>query len=138
MTMEPWLKRMLIQTGRMTESGLTRRAKIRIHVCGIPCLAGLDDDICAREVWLELQPINTLGEAEAMLEGRYTVEYWPGADKLYPRWPENITHVPAGTDTRTRQMVEHRCNAPIPASWWDTRETTSKTTATEETDECPF
>lgn len=139
MTMAPWLRRMLIESGRLTENGVSRNARIIIHTCGIPCIAGLDDDICAFETWCEMQPINTIGEAEALTQGRRTFEYLPANKRIYPRWTENITHRPAGTHDRWRQLVEHRCGELFPAHWADTRDDHQpEPTIGEESDECPF
>ena len=137
MTLAPWLQAHLIAKGVMSQSGLTRRAKIHTHRCGLPCLAGYDNDWAAMDAWCELQAINAQGEAEALLEGRATYNYSIIGQQIYPRWHWHIAGEPAGTMPRIRVLVEHRCDTPIPAHWADPQDDHQPATP-KESDECPF
>lgn len=113
-----WLKRSLIASGRMSESGLTRRARVvRCRKCGVPTMAGYDAAVAALDAWCDLTDLSALGEALALCEGRRTYTLWEMGDRLEldarDRWM--ITGQPAGTGRTV--LTEHRCAAPVPALW---------------------
>lgn len=137
MTLAPWLRRQLIASGRMTAEGLTRRAKIMTHRCGCPCFAGYDGDICAMDAWAELQEVNVIGEAEALMSGRRTYTYWIRLEHLQLRNQFDIQWEPAGSQEHRRVLVEHRCDEPFPAHWAHPRDLNAPPEI-EESDECPF
>jgi hypothetical protein len=113
-TMPEWLKTMLIDQGRLSETGLTRRARIRTHKpCHLPTLAGYDADTCALDTWCDLAELTLAGEVHALLAGRTTYELT--TERLYRRDRWTITGRPAGRMTPV--FAEHRCHAPIPATW---------------------
>lgn len=113
--MPAWLKRHLVDTGVLTESGLGRKAQLRRHrTCGLPIMLGLDADVCAFEATCDLGELTAAGEAAALLEGRRTYELNVRGE-LRTREPHDITRRPAGAATPV--LAEHRCAAPIPAAW---------------------
>lgn len=114
-SMPDWLKRHLIDTGVLTESGLGRKAQLRRHKrCGIPTLLGLDNDICAFEATCDLGELDAAGEAMALIDGRRTYELNLRGELRYrDHWA--IRARPAGG--RVTVLAEHRCASPIPAAW---------------------
>lgn len=106
----------LIRTGRATETGLTRRARLRTCPCTQVILAALDDDTCALEVHADPIPLTPLGEALAHIEGRWTymLTRAGGGWTLDRRDASKITHRPAGTQPRCDVVREHRCRTPRP------------------------
>lgn len=100
--MDTWLRDHLIASGHLTETGVTRRARLRRcgqwHLmstadpspveafamratkrdrvrrrCQQLVLIGLDSDACALEVTCDPTPLSPLGEAMALLEHRRTL-----------------------------------------------------------------
>jgi hypothetical protein len=135
-TQPRWLTDMLIAKGAMSESGLTRTARIRTHKpCHLPTLAGYDNDTCALDTWCDLAELTLAGEVHALLAGRTTYEL--ATERLYRRDHWTITGRPAGG--RTPVFAEHQCHAPIPATWAITRPPAppAKTISQEEAT-CPF
>lgn len=118
MTRPNWLLDHLIRAGHMTETGLTRRARVRTcDRCGDVALVGLDEDICAFEVAASPRPLSALGEAMALLEQRRTFELIRTARgyQLERRGADHIESRPAGRTPRADVLAEHRCRAPDPA-----------------------
>jgi len=113
---ERWLLDHLIRTGHLTETGLSRRARIRTCPCHQLVLAGLDEDICAFEVACDPNPLSPLGEALALVEGRRTlaVHRDRGRWVLDRRDHHDIAADPAGTKHREDVVREHRCTSPPP------------------------
>lgn len=114
-TLPNWMREMLIAKGALTETGLSRKAKILTHrPCGIPCLAGLDAPNCALETWCDLTELSTTGEAQALLQGRRTLQLRTDGTLNYrDHW--NIKSTPAGN--RHRIFATHSCNNPAPDTW---------------------
>lgn len=112
--MPDWLKRQLVATGVLTESGLGRKAQLRRHrPCGLPIMLGLDADLCAFEVRCDLGQLDTRGEVMALLEGRRTYELnVRGELNRRDHWA-----IRARPPSRVTVLAEHRCDAPIPAAW---------------------
>lgn len=102
----------LIRQGHLTESGLTRRARIRTCDCRQPVLVGLDDDVCALDAITDPVPLTPLGEALARIEGRWTWSLRRSGHGfvLDRRDPLEILGRPAGTQTRTDVLRQHRCD----------------------------
>lgn len=112
-----WLLGHLVATGHLTESGLSRRARIRpCPKCKALILAGLDDDECAFEVAVDPVPLNPLGEALATIERRrtYRLRSEGGRYVLDPRGASNITRRPAGSTPRADVLRTHRCGTEVP------------------------
>lgn len=107
-----WLVTHLVSTGHLTESGVSRRARIRACRCGKPVLVGLDDDTCAFEVHTDPVPLNPLGEMLARLEHRATFDLRRegGGWVLDHRDHRRITARPAGTRPRSDVVREHQCH----------------------------
>lgn len=107
----------LIASGHVTETGLTRRAKIRTCSCRAKILAGLDADIAALEARCDPQPLSPLGEALAILEGRrtYTLRREGRGWVLDWRDAHEITWSPATSRARRDVVRQHRCKTPPPA-----------------------
>lgn len=112
-----WLLGHLVAAGHLTESGLSRRARIRYcESCKAAVLAGLDDDECAIEVAVDPVPLNPLGEALAAVEGRrtYRLRSEGGRYVLDPRTARGITRRPAGSTPRADVLRAHRCGSEVP------------------------
>lgn len=110
-----WLLAHLIATGHLTETGLSRRARIRTCRCHAAVLAGLDAETCAFEVAADPTPLNPLGEALAIVEGQRTwsLHREGGRWVLDRRDAWHITAHPAGTRPREDVVREHRCTHPV-------------------------
>lgn len=108
----------LVRSGHLTESGLSRRARLRpCPTCPHTVLAGLDDVICAVEVAADPLPLSELGEAVVLLQGRRTfhLRREGGGWVLDPRDRHDIAAKPASTQKRTDVLAEHRCSLGPPA-----------------------
>lgn len=115
-SMPDWLRAQLIEKGYLSETGLSQKARIIRHrACGLPCLAGLDSDMCALEAYTDLAELSPLGEAEALLQGRRTYEYYPHRKHLRLRNHWSIRARPAGSGNPI--FAEHHCEQPVPADW---------------------
>lgn len=124
--MSTWLRDHLIRTGHMTETGISRRARIRrCRRCSSHILTGLDADVCAIEANADPVPLSPLGEALAVLEGRITwsLHSEGGRWVLDVRDPLHIAAHPAGTRGREDVVREHRCRSSsvVPALTASTR-----------------
>lgn len=112
---QQWLVDHLIRTGHMTETGATRRARLRScpRGCGAWVVFGLDGIVAAREARVDPTPLSALGEALALLEGRYTEALYRegGGYALDPRQPIQIKSRPAGATPREDVLREHRCRS---------------------------
>lgn len=111
----PWLRRHLETIGAWNADGISRRASARRCAdCGAWTLAGLDDPRCAGAAVVDTTPLNTLGEAVALLAGRttYTLSRRAGRLELDHRHQWAI-----GAGTPDGDVVaEHRCHASdVPA-----------------------
>lgn len=114
MTAPTWLRDHLIRAGHVTETGLTRRAKIRHCArCGHAVLAGLDNYTGALEVAADPIPLSALGEAMALVAGHRTfaLHQEAGSWVLDRRDDEHIAHHPAGTRTHEDVVPSHVCGA---------------------------
>lgn len=111
--MKPSLKEHLIRAGHLTETGLTRRARLRpCRRCGADTLVGLDADQCAFERHVDPEPLSALGEVLAVLEGRKTFNLArQGVGYvLHPRPSRYIAANPAGIDKGVEDVLrQHRC-----------------------------
>lgn len=107
---ERWLVEHLLAAGHVTETGLTRRARVRACRCGAPILAGLDADLLAFEVQVDPIPLTAIGEALAQVEGRATFELWGagGHYELEPRTSRRIAHFSPSTH-RVDLLRAHLC-----------------------------
>ncbi len=116
-TRSTWLRDHLIATGHLTETGLTRQAKLRPCTCKNLVLAGLDSDTCALEITCDPEPLSPLGEAIALLEHRRTLDLRRSGRGWILDWRDRhaITAAPAASQTRRDVVREHRCGSPPPA-----------------------
>lgn len=118
--MDTWLRDHLIRSGHMTETGTTRKARIRrCPTCPAEILVGLDDDTCALEVHADPVPLSELGEAVALLQNRRTLHLRRdgGGWVLDRRDNHDIANRPAGTAQRLDVVGQHHCatGPPPPA-----------------------
>ena len=104
--------RHLIDTGRMTTSHLTRKAKYRRHTCGLILIAGIDD--AGIETWLWPLPTTTHGEYAARMANLFTYSTAIGQG-IYYRDAITITGSPADTKPT---YITHRCTDPPPPINW--------------------
>lgn len=114
-----WLVNHLVATGHLTETGATRRARIRpCPNCHDLILVALDGDRCAFEAHVDPDPLTALGEALAVIDNRHTWTLRRSGDGyvLDPRDATSIAYRPAGTEPRADILRQHRCHtAPVPA-----------------------
>ena len=97
-----------------TTNGIGRRVQARAcRHCGARVLAGADGDTCGRVCYVDPDPLDKVGEALAVLTGRYTVALWSARDRYEltqrDRW--SIAGSPPPQD-RFDVLAEHRCGAP--------------------------
>jgi len=78
--------------------------------CGAPVITGLDADIAALKVQIDPVPIDSVGEALAVLVGRGTYELHRArhGHELHRRYEWNI-----GAPRRRPVYPEHRCGQPL-------------------------
>lgn len=114
--MKTWLKDHLVAAGYMTETGATRRARVRRCGCGVDIIVGLDGDRLAFEARVDPYPLSSVGEVLALLEGRYTWAAYAdgGRHVLEFRDSHAISARPAGKCPED-VMRQHRCDTPEPA-----------------------
>lgn len=110
--MPGYLLEHLIRAGYLTETGLSRRARLRhCPTCGVYVMTGLDGDTCALEAVCDPRPLTAWGEAYAWLDGRRT---WaltkPGRFELDPRTSREIAATPAGSQPRLDVLAQHACS----------------------------
>jgi hypothetical protein len=109
--MNDWLETMLIDTGVMSDTGLTRNAGLRVHKpCRARCLAGIDDS--GFDTWCDPHPLTPDGELAALLEGRPT--YDVSGRQLCIRRSRRIAYFPAAARP---VLATHVCGHPIPDGW---------------------
>lgn len=116
--MDTWLRDHLIRSGHMTETGATRKARLRpCPGCPHDVLVGLDDVMCALEVQADPVPLSELGEALAVLQGRRTFHLRrEGSGWVIDRRDAaDISAEPASTGRRTDVLLEHACSHGPPA-----------------------
>lgn len=110
--MNTWLRDHLVRAGHMTETGATRRARIkRCPRCRELVVVGLDGVMCALEVHADPVPLSPLGEALSLATGRRTVALHRegGRYVIDPRTDTDITHHPAGAGEREDVLRSHVC-----------------------------
>jgi hypothetical protein len=91
-------------------TGLSRTARVRIHPCHAPILAGLDGDACALPVMVDPYPLTPAGEVWALTAGRVTYHLLRGALDPRNRWS-----IPGHPPTADRPVLAaHRCSEPVP------------------------
>lgn len=113
--MANWLLRKLMVDGVIGPGGITRKAKPRRCKCRALILAGLDHPTtCAIERRVDPDPLTPLGEALALVEGRYTISlnHEAGAYVLNQRYALQIQTWPAGTRASEDILRQHRCSTP--------------------------
>jgi hypothetical protein len=109
-----WLTEMLIDQGRLSESGLTRRTRLRTHrPCSVLTVAGFDSDRAALDAWCDPHPLTNAGEVEALLDDRWTYELVGQRLERRDRW--NIPGHPPSHELVV--LASHVCDSPIPAGW---------------------
>jgi len=109
----PWLRQHLIDTGRWSTDGITRRARLRTHDCGATVLHGLDADNAAGTATVDPTPLDPTGEMLALLGNRPTYDYRPQTQELDgPRTALRITWAPANTRPGIHTLPAHICNTP--------------------------
>lgn len=129
-----WLRQHLIDTGIWSADGVTRKAKLRTHTCGLLVLIGLDADLAAFPATVDPTPLTTTGEMLALLGNRDTYDYRPVTRELDgPRRANRITYAPATDTGSVRVLPTHVCDAP-PLPHYDLPAATTK----ELTDEAPY
>ena len=90
--------------------------------CGAPILTGLDEDVCAVAAWVDLTPLDAMGQMIATLavptRSTYTLYVPAGksARLIRRRWWSHTRWPVAGRQHLRYDVVpEHRCNQPLPA-----------------------
>ncbi len=105
--MPAWLRRQLVDTGHLTDDGLTRSARLRrCPRCRRPVLAGIDNN--GLDAWADPAPLDADGEARALLDGRHTWDLFARTDLVF-RTSMSIRHRPAGSDPDRPVLAMHAC-----------------------------
>ena len=115
MTRAPWLTRLLIQAGAITEDGATRTARARrCPTCGALTILALDADRCAMTARADPLELDPADEAAALIAGRqtWTLRTTGGRPRLLRRDQWSIRAHPAGS-TAEPVLAEHACGAPL-------------------------
>lgn len=110
-----WLRNKLLHDGILDPRGVGRPIQIRTCPdCRASIIRGLDDDRCALLATVDPQPLSPLGEALALIEGRYTVtlRHDRGRLVLDTRDSFHIKGSPAGTRHGEDVLRMHRCGSP--------------------------
>lgn len=109
MTMQPWLKSHLIETGRISLDGVSRKAKLRNCLrCGVRTIIGLDHDPCGIPTAADPTHLDPIAELLAVALGRWTYDLTP-APALERRSHWNIRgprHYPV--------LANHQCRDGVP------------------------
>jgi len=79
-------------------------------------MTGLDGDVMARAVKIDVVPLSALGEVVALLAGRETFSLsWiagRGRYEIDVRYCEEIRGIPPGSTVNADVVAAHRCGAP--------------------------
>lgn len=106
-----WLVRRLVGSGLMDgDTGAMRKAQaVACDRCGRAVWRGLDADWCGRSRDADPLPVSALGEVQAIMAGRKTLEL-SGATRLELNYRDawRIKGRPAGRDGYD-VVVEHKC-----------------------------
>ena len=88
-----------------------RKAKAILCRCGVPVIAGLDDDVCAFTVAADVTALSWAGElACAVVQARPVFEL--SGKELHRRYPWRQSR-----PCEQPVLPEHRCNDPVPPAW---------------------
>lgn len=92
------------------QGGILRAASLNTCRCGAPLLQGLDADRAALTAIVDIQPIDEIGEAVALVQGRRTYDLVGGYQRkeLEYRYEWNIKK-----KRRYPVLAEHRCGQPL-------------------------
>lgn len=109
MTMEPWLRQHLIDTGKLGRDGITRKAQLRsCHRCRAPVIVGLDHEPCGYPVTTDPTHLDQTAELIAILLGRRTYDL-TGTPNLNPR-----NHWRIKGDRKYPVLPSHQCRTGVP------------------------
>lgn len=106
----PWLQRQLEAKGRWNSDGISRGIHAgRCRTCTAPVVRGLDADVAGLPVTCDPQPVDSLGEAIALVGGRgtYTLALIAG------RW--QVSHRDQWRIAARRAdhvLASHQCDSP--------------------------
>jgi hypothetical protein len=97
--------------------------------CGVYIAYGLDDDVCAFEAFADVEPVTSLGEAQATLLGLRTYELRRTRDgfQIDHRHWAHIAGRPADA-TPLDVLAEHRCGQQLDRAEPNIRPRTTTTT----------
>lgn len=112
-----WLARHLEHTGAITPDGVSRAARPRrCPRCGTMTLRGLDEDRCAFDISVDIDPTTQIGEVIALSQGQQTYYLLREANSRGRRiWTINrreLHHLAANNEAVI--MVGHRCGTKLP------------------------
>lgn len=105
---------------RQAPDGVRRAARAEAcPSCGQTTMRGLDGDVAAFAVRVDVRPLSQAGELAALVAGRRTYALrWIAGRARYEidtRDPINIEHEPAGSKMNLDVVVTHSCGAaPLP------------------------
>lgn len=88
------------------------KPKLGTHRCRAATLTGLDHHTCAREIHVEPYPLSTLGEVEALRNGRTTYQI-----AYYGLAARNASMIRTRRAGSVMVLAEHRCGEPLPPIW---------------------
>lgn len=111
-----WLVRHLERVGREDTDRVRRSVRLRsCPVCAEAVLVGLDAEVAALAVTLDVRALDRRDELVALLTQRATFELIPARGRfvLEHRHADLIRGRPADPQSRYPVLVEHRCYVPL-------------------------
>jgi len=132
------IRAMLEVQGLMVDR-MTRRVSARTcRECHAPILAAIAGDVCGIPAYVDPAPLSPLGEALAVLGGRYTCSLRPAPRGLQLDLRDSYHITEAAGSGRYDVVAEHRCGAaPLPEAPTQLRQLPAPTPRKKETS-CPF
>lgn len=109
MTMQPWLRQHLIETGRISLDGISRKANLRnCRRCDGPIIVGLDHEPCGIPTSADPTQLDPVAEMFAIALGRWTYDLTntPALERRN-RWSIRAPR-------RHPVLASHQCRAGVP------------------------
>lgn len=113
--MDDWLWAWMVRTGLARADGVGQRIKPYRCVCGDTVLRGLDSEVCAVVVSVDVGGVDALGEAVALLQGRRTYTLLPllhRSQNSFCLIQRTAAHI--SRKTVHPVLIQHICGSHIP------------------------
>ena len=127
--MPPWLTQHLIESGAITTDSASRNARAQhCRQCGTLVLRGLDEQHCAFDTTVDINPVTHIGEIIALARGKRSYFLLREATSSgHSTWTINrreLHHHQANKPAII--VVEHRCGTQTPKEHLDTQRADNK------------